>query len=96
MYLDANNLYGWAKSQPLSYSNFRWKEEENRPKTIKDWLLNINTKYYGIGKIYEVDLEYPSKLHDLHNDYPCAAEKLNVTDDMLSDYCRKIRRPIQN
>ena len=30
-------------------------------------------------------------MHDLHNDYPCAAQKIKVTDDMLSDYCKKIK-----
>ena len=38
-----------------------------------------------------IDLEYPEELHDLHNDYPCAAEKIKVTDDMLSDYCNEIK-----
>ena len=51
----------------------------------------INTKQYAIGKIYEVDLEYPDELHHLHNDYPCAAEKIKVTDEMLSDYCKDIK-----
>ena len=89
MYLDANNLYGWAMSQPLPYRNF--KRLQNKPKEIEDWLLYINTKYNGIGKIYEVDFEYPSELQDLHNDYPCAAEKIKVTDEMLSDYCKDIK-----
>ena len=95
MYLDPNNLYGWAMSKLLPYGNFRWVGEENRPTTIKHWLLYINTQYYGIGKIYEVDLEYPSELHHLHNDYPCAAEKLNVTDDLLSHYCHNIKKRFQ-
>lgn len=43
------------------------------------------------GLILEVDLEYPEKLHDLPNDYPCAPEKMKVTKDMLSSYCKEIR-----
>ena len=31
-------------------------------------------------------------MHDLHNDYPLAPEKLKVTDDMLSSYCLGIAR----
>ena len=42
------------------------------------------------GLILEVDLEYPKELHDLHNDYPLGPEKVKVTEDMLSDYCKKI------
>ena len=80
MYLDANNLYGWAMSKPLPYRNFRWVRSDC-----------VIPKKKGIGHIYEVDLEYPKELHDLHNDYPCAAEKIKVSDDMLSDYCREIK-----
>ena len=80
MYLDANNLYGWAMSQPLPYGNFRWVRANS-----------VIPKRKGIGHIYEVDLEYPKELHDLHNDYPCAPEKIKVSDDMLSDYCREIK-----
>ena len=82
--LDANNLYGWAMSQPLPYRNFKWI------KACSPYIVGL-TKRKGIGHIYEVDLEYPEELHDLHNDYPCAAEKIKVTDDMLSDYCNEIK-----
>ena len=41
--------------------------------------------------ILEVDLEYPEELYHLHNDYPCAPEKLVVNKEMLSDYARKIK-----
>ena len=43
-----------------------------------------------IGYFLEVDLEYPDKLHELHNDYPLAPEKLAVSRDMLSKYCKGI------
>lgn len=46
------------------------------------------------GFILEVDLEYPTELHDLHNDHPVAAEKIKVTKDTLSPYYEKIRKNI--
>ena len=41
--------------------------------------------------ILEVDLEYPKELHELHNDYPLAAEKMKVTKEILSPYCKNIQ-----
>ena len=38
----------------------------------------------------EVELEYPDELHELHNYYPLASEKLNVSSDILSEYCKEI------
>ena len=43
-----------------------------------------------IGYFLEVNLEYPDELHQLHNDYPLATEKLAVSSDMLSKYCKEI------
>ena len=86
MYLDANNLYGWAMSQYLPTGNFKWMSD----KEIKRIDLG---KYKADGKkrlILEVDLEYPQELHDLHNDYPLAPEKTKVSSGMLSEYCTKI------
>ena len=39
-----------------------------------------------IGYFFEVDLEYPDELHELHNDYPLASKKLAVSSDMLSNH----------
>ena len=36
--------------------------------------------------VLEVDLEYPKELHDLHNDYPLAPDKIET----LSEYLIKI------
>ena len=66
LYLDANNLYGWAMSQYLPTGGFRWM--------TKQQIDNINLDKYkedsNEGLILEVDLEYPEELHNLHNDYP--------------------------
>ena len=86
MYLDANNLYGWAMSQYLPTGGFKWLKQNK--------IDNLDLKKYDKenkkGIILEVDLEYPEKLQDLHNDYPLAPEKVKVTDNMLSNYCKKI------
>ena len=43
-----------------------------------------------VQHILKVDLEYPDELHVLHNDYPLALEKLAISNDILSDYCKTI------
>ena len=86
MYLDANNLYGWAMSQYLPTGNFKMLTKEQIKKTN---LANYSEEH-DEGLLLEVDLDYPQELHDLHNDYPLAPEKLKVNKNMLSDYCQKI------
>ena len=41
------------------------------------------------GYILKVDLEYSKKLHDIHNDYSLAPEKINILKEWLYDYCLK-------
>ena len=65
-YLDANNLYGWAMCKPLPTKGFRWMKKEE----LKNWK--------SMPCILEVDLTYPENLHDLHNDYPLAPERVTV------------------
>ena len=85
-YLDANNLHGQAMSQYLPYSGFKWLNQ----KEISDFCLNSAGENSSIGHILEVNLDYPSELNDLHNDYPVAPEILEVNQNMLSNYCFNI------
>ena len=92
MYLDANNLYGWAMSQYLPTGKFEWLTEQQIEGELN---LNEYKEESNRGLILEVDLEYPEELHDLHNDYPLAPEKIKVKKDMLSEYSRKIAEKYQ-
>ena len=62
-----------------------------------EWLKNVDeldvksvNKKSDVGYFLEVDLEYLNELHELHNGYPLASEKLAVSNDMLSIYCKNI------
>ena len=67
VYLDANNLYGWAMSQKMPTGDLKWMSESE----LNNWKEH--------PCILEVDLEYPVELHDLHNEYPLAPEKLLIS-----------------
>ena len=79
-YLDTNNLYGWAMSQQLPTQGFKWMGDLTK-ETVMDILEKANHSMSNLGRkgyIFEVDLEYPKKLWDSHNDYPLAPEKMIV------------------
>ena len=71
-------------SEYLPYGKFK------RLKNVDGFDVMSISEKSPIGYILEVDLEYPDELHELHNDYPLAPEKLAVSSDMLSKYYEKI------
>ena len=73
MYLDANNLYGTAMSMKLPTHGFKWLTGGEIEKLYNNQELGTWNK---TPCILEVDLEYPKKLHDLHNDYPLCPERV--------------------
>ena len=86
MYLDADNLYGWAMSQYLPNGSIKWLSDEELNKID----LGKYKEDSREGLVLEADLEYPKDLHELHNDYPLAPEKIKVSKNMLSGYCNKM------
>ena len=45
--------------------------------------VNLNGENNSDGYILEVRLAYPDELHELHNDYPLATEKLKISYNTL-------------
>ena len=78
-HLDKSSLCGWAMSRYLPYSGFKWL------KNFDNLEVNSVKENSCTGFILKVDLDYPEKLHELHNDHPLAPEKFVIY--MLSDYC---------
>ena len=73
MYLDANNLYGCAMSEKLPTHGFKWLSSGEMENLFNNQIVQV---WERIPCILEVDLEYPEKLHDSHNDYPLCPERV--------------------
>ena len=52
--------------------------------------MNKNTSNSSEGRALEVYLEYPKELHELHNDYSLASDKIDIKREMLSSYQLKM------
>ena len=89
MYLDVNNLYGWAMSKALPKRDFKWKRVMPNEEEIMKKKENAKN-----GWILEVDLEYPAELHEQHNSYPLAPEKKIVKKECMSDYQKRLMKDL--
>ena len=67
MYLDANNLYGWAMSKKLLVNGFKWKNDLSR---FNENFIKNYDKNSDVGYFLEVNIEYPKHLWSSHKDLP--------------------------
>ena len=80
-YLDANNLCGYAMIPYLFYSEFKWLNE----KEIDRFGVDSIGENSSIGYILEVNVNYPAEMHELYSHYSLAPEKLEISQNMLSN-----------
>ena len=88
-YLDANNLYGWAMSQKLPINGFKWVK--NTSKTDQKLIKNYDGDS-DKGYIFEVDIKYPRRLHDLHSDLPFLPKRMKIDNVRSSCVIYVIRK----
>ena len=76
-YLDANNLYGKAMTEKLPVRGFKWVNDifEINEKFVKSYNKNSDKGY-----ILEVDVDYRSKLQNLHSDLPFLPERMVINN----------------
>ena len=82
LYLDANNLYGWAMCEKRPIGEFKLIDpKEYTEEKIKSYDDNSNT-----GAILKVDIEYLKELHKLHKDLPflCERRRLNKASKLVT------------
>ena len=83
MYLDANNLYGWAMSQKLPINGFKWVEKLRLSRFNEMFIKNYDENS-DKGHFLEVDIHYPKKLFNVHKDLSFLPErkKLNKVEKL--------------
>ena len=94
VYLDANNLYGWAMVQPTAYGGFEWMSKEELEVIENELKKGIYTSLgdnQEKGYYFDIDADYPQDLHPFHNDYPMAPEHMTVNLEMLNPIQATIR-----
>ena len=73
LYVDVNNLYGWALSQKLPCGNFKWIYEESLLNVYLDKCKsNITFNDEDVAFTLEVDLFIPDEIQDMLDDLPVA------------------------
>ena len=71
--LGVNNIYDWAMSQKLPVKIF--EQIEGTSQFNDDFVQNYNEES-DQGYFLEVDIQYPKKFNDFHNDLPFLPEKM--------------------
>ena len=75
MYVDANNLYGWAMSKKLPKDGFKWVDDLSM--FTEDFIKNYEEEC-DVGYLLVVDIEYPKTLRMLHSDFPFLPDIMKV------------------
>ena len=89
MYVDANNLYGHALTEPLPIGEGTWMEEYAEFQD-KDWILTQDFVNCDYAYLVDVDLIYPPKLHDETCSLPLAPEKMVIPTTYHSEFMKKL------
>ena len=86
LYLDANNLYGWAMTQSLPYKNIKLDEKV----TLEEILNTADDS--STGYIVEVDLSFPEEIHEKLKQYVPCPENIAPKYEWLSGLQKKNSR----
>ena len=76
-YIDDKNLHGWAMSQKLPVSGFKWKKNILK---FNEEFIKKHDENSDKGYILGVDVKYPKNVHGLHEDLPFLPERVKMVN----------------
>ena len=99
LYIDANNLYGWAMSQYLPTGEFEilplnrcnYTENYNLKQLVEDLLQIPDDSEYGF--FIESDLEYPAENKEKTKNFPFCPYQTKADPNLFSGYLNNVNQP---
>ena len=99
LYIDANNLYGWAMSQYLPTGEFEllplnpcnYTDNYNLEQLVEDLLQIPDDNEYGF--FIECDLEYPAEIKEKTKNFPFCPYQTKADPNLFSGYMNNINQP---
>lgn len=87
-YWDANNLYGYAMSEPVPTGGYVEMDTNDPMKFMMDHIDHPWSA--GHGFIYDIDCFFPANTHEYLADFPPAPEKRNIPGEMCSAFYKSL------
>ena len=99
LYIDANNLYGWAMSQYLPTGEFEilplnpcnYTDNYNLEQLVEDLLQIPDDNEYGF--FVECDLEYPAEIKEKTKNFPFCPYQTKADPNLFSAYMNNVNQP---
>ena len=94
LYIDANNLYGWAMSQYLPTGEFKklqLPENYSQDQLVEDLLQIPDDNEYGF--FIECDLEYPAEIKEKTKNFPFCPYQTKADPNLFSAYMNNVNQP---
>ena len=99
LYIDANNLYGWAMSQYLPTGDFKKMQNCHEAMQYDSTLMNeitediLNTPDDNeFGYFIECDLEYPAEIKEKTENFPLCPYQTKADPNLFSEYMNSVKQ----
>ena len=100
LYIDANNLYGWAMSQylPTSEEKLQLPEKYGEVTQLEQIVedLRFIPDNNEFGYFIECDLEYPVEIKEKTENFPLCPYQTKADSNLFSGYMNSVNNPITN
>ena len=77
MYVDANNLYGWAISKKLPVDGFKWVDDLSIDLFTEDFIKSYDEEG-DVGDLLDAHVQYSIKVRMSHKCLPFLPKKMKI------------------